>query len=134
MKKPPSNALVWFGVLGGSCAWAAQFVAGYAFGIAQCDPPAVRWQLPVHGWQAGLAAGALIIALLSLSVSLRIFLRTRGPHNEIFDPIARGDSTAEPVGRVQFLATLGLTVNPLAIAIIVMSGIGAPLLSVCQQS
>lgn len=129
-----SNFVVWFGVLGGGCAWAAQFVAGYAFGIAQCDPPATRWQLPVHVWQAALAAGALVIALLSLTVSMRIFLRTRGREHEVADEIARGDTTAEPIGRVQFLAQLGLAVNPLAIAIIVMSGIGAPLLSLCHQS
>jgi len=134
VKRPPSNLLVWFGVLGGAFAWLAQFVAGYAFGIAQCYDPASRWDIPVHRWQGGLAVGALLIGLASFAVALRLFLRTRGSENEIFDPVARGDTTREPVGRVQFLAMLGLTVNPLAIAIIVMDGIGAPLLALCHQS
>jgi hypothetical protein len=134
VKDQPSNLVVWFGVLGGPVAWAAQFVGGYAFGIAQCDQPRTRWRLPVHWWDAGLAAGALVIAVLAFAVSLRLFLRTRDPDHEVFDRTARGDTTAEPIGRVQFLATLGLTVNPLAAAIIVMSGIGAPLLSLCHQS
>ncbi len=127
--------LVWFGVLGGGLAWAAQHVAGYALGIAQCDPPIPRWQISVHWWQAGLACAALLVALAALLVSLRLFLRTRGGDDlEIYDPVARGDTTVEPVGRVQFLALVGLTVNPLVIAIIVMDGIGAPLLSLCHQS
>lgn len=134
MSARPSNALVWFGTLGGALAWAAQFVAGYAFGIAQCDQPAPRWQVPVHAWNIGLAAAALVIALASLAAAFKAFQRTRGPDNEIFDPVARGDTTIEPLGRIQFLATLGLTVNPLAMAIIVMDGIGAPLLTLCHQS
>lgn len=130
MSERPPNPVVWFAVLGGALAYAAQFVAGYAFGIAQCQQPVRRWTLPVHGWEAGLAAGALAIAIASLLVAVRLFFRTR----RVFDPVAQGDTTTEPVGRVQFLATLGLVVNPLAMAIIVMDGIGAPLLSLCHQS
>jgi hypothetical protein len=46
----------------------------------------------------------------------------------------RGDGSPPPVGRVQFLSMVGLTVNVLALAIIVLDGVGAPLLTVCQQS
>jgi hypothetical protein len=38
------------------------------------------------------------------------------------------------VGRINFLATTGLLVNTLALAIMLMTAIGAPLLRVCQQS
>ena len=45
-----------------------------------------------------------------------------------------GDGSPPPVGRVQFLSMVGLTVNFLALAIIVLDGVGAPLLNACQQS
>jgi hypothetical protein len=38
------------------------------------------------------------------------------------------------VGRVNFLATTGLLVNALVLAIMIMTAIGAPLLRLCQQS
>lgn len=133
MNRRPSNLTVWFGVLGGALAWIVQHAAGYFLGIAQCDIPTPRWHFALQSWDAGLAAAALVVALASLATAWRVFLRTRGEDNEIFEPVARGDTTVEPLGRIQFLATLGLTVNPMAIAIIVMDGIGAPLLRLCHQ-
>jgi NO-binding membrane sensor protein with MHYT domain len=118
----PSNALLWFGVLGGPCAWAAQFVASLAFSFAQCNQPVARWQLPVHGWQIALGVAGVAIGLAAEVVSLRIFLRTREADN------------APPAGRIHFLAVVGLTVNFLALAIMMMTVIGAPLLEVCRQS
>jgi hypothetical protein len=46
----------------------------------------------------------------------------------------RGDGSPPPVGRIQFLSMVGLTVNVLSLAIIVLVGVGAPLLTACQQS
>jgi NO-binding membrane sensor protein with MHYT domain len=127
------NSLVWFAVLGGSGAWAVQFVANLAFTFAQCDQPVSRWQLPLHGWEIGLSAGAVAVGLAAWATALGVFLRTRE-----FDAVAEeelsGGGSSPPVGRVHFLSIVGLTVNPLALAIIVMTGIGAPLLAVCQQS
>lgn len=128
------NLVVWFGVMGGAMAWAVQHVAGYAFGIAQCNPPTNRWQIAVHSWQAALAAAALVIGLLALAVSFRTFLRTRPDDNEPVGDFPHRPVRQEPLDRIYFLATLGLVINPLAIAIIVMDGIGAPLLSLCHQS
>ncbi|MFZ0088528.1 MAG: hypothetical protein WAL63_03410 [Solirubrobacteraceae bacterium] len=129
----PSTWLLWFGVLGGAGAWVIQFAANLYFTFAQCNQPTQRWNLPIHGWQVGLSLLALAVGTASTLVSLRIFRSTY----EIDDADAqelRGDGTAPPLGRVHFLALVGLTVNFLALAIIVMTGIGAPLLPVCQQS
>ncbi len=117
-----SNRALWFGVVGGPLAWAAQFLTSYAFGLAQCDQPVPRWQLPVHTWEIALAATAAVVALAAQATAVRIFVATR-----------EADS-APPAGRAHFLSIVGMTVNPLALAIIVMTGIGAPLLTVCQQS
>ncbi len=133
MSDPPSDWVVWFGVLGGSVAWVLQFVANLAFSFAQCNAPAGRWHLPVHGWQIGLSVAAILVGLAATGVSLRLYRRTfRLDH--VAEAERHGEGTAPPTGRINFLATVGLTVNSLALAIIVMTGIGAPLLPVCQQS
>jgi hypothetical protein len=81
-----------------------------------------RWQLPVHGWEIALGAAAAGVALAAEAVCLRIFRATKGAES------------SPPAGRVHFLSVIGLTVNPLALAICLMTAIGAPMLTVCQQS
>jgi hypothetical protein len=125
--------VIWFGVLGGSLAWGIQFVANLAFSFAQCNAPAGRWDLPVHGWQIALSVAAVAVALAAEGVCAWLYLRTfRLDH--IAEAERHGEGSAPPSGRINFLAMVGLTVNFLSLAIIVMTGIGAPLLTVCQQS
>ncbi len=133
MKSRPSDALVWFAVLGGAGAWAVQFLANLGFTFAQCDQPAARWALPVHTWEIGLSILAVIVALAAEVASLSLYRRTASPEHAA-EHERRGDGTHPPLGRIQFLSMVGLTVNFLALAIIVMTGVGAPLLPVCQQS
>ncbi len=123
MSRPAdSNGLLWFGVLGGALAWAVQFLAGLAIGLARCASPDARWQLSVHAWAIVFAAGGALIAILAQLVAFKAFRATRDAGSE------------PPAGRVRFLATIGMTVNPLALAIIVMSAVGLALLPLCQQS
>lgn len=129
----PSNTLLWFGVLGGAAAWATQFLANLFFTFAQCDQPVQRWMLPVHSWEIGLSVLALAVGLSATAVSLTIFVRT-GRVDDVSAKEREGRGTQPPLGRVHFLAMVGLLVNFLALAIIVMTGVGAPLLPVCQQS
>jgi hypothetical protein len=129
----PSTALLWFGVLGGAVAWGTQFVGGLAFTFAQCNAPAGRWALPVQTWQVALSAAGILVGLTAAAVSVSIYRRTKD-----VDDVAAGErdglGDAPPLGRINFLATTGLLVNALALAIMLMTAIGAPLLRVCQQS
>ncbi len=133
MSWPPSAALIWFGVLGGAGAWTVQFLANLAFTFAQCDAPAGRWQLPVHGWVIVLSAVAVAVALAAEAACGWLFVRT-SRLDHVVEAERHGEGSAPPSGRIAFLAIVGLTVNFLSLAIIVMTGIGAPLLPVCQQS
>jgi putative flippase GtrA len=128
-----SNRLLWFGVAGGGAAFTVQFVTNLAFTFAQCNQPTTRWELPVHGWQIGLSAAAVAVVLASMATCGWIFRRTYRV-DDVFGQERRGDGSAPPLGRVHFLAIVGLVVNLLVLAIVVMTGIGAPLLPVCQQS
>lgn len=130
MKSLPSNAVLWFGVLGGASAWMTQFVANLGFTFADCNQSRM---LPVRGWEIGLSVGAILVCLASGAVSLRLFLRTRNG-DDVSTRERRGEGVAPPLGRIHFLSIVGLMVNFLALAIVVMTGIGAPLLPVCQQS
>ena len=111
----------------------SQFLANLGLTLFQCDQPTTRWMLHVHAWEVGLSVAAVAVVLASGGVSLRIFVST----SRIDDVAARrasrrgGRATA---GAMNFLSMVGLLVNLLALAIVVMTAIGAPLLPVCQQS
>ncbi len=125
------SLLVWFAVGGGACAWAIQFVVGLAFGFAECNQ--VGRGLPIHTWQAAVAATAAVIDLASIGAGVWLFRNTYRV-GDVFGEERRGDGASPPVGRIHFLALVGLTVNVLALAIIVMDGVGAPLLPLCEQA
>ena len=133
MKWPPSNARVWFAVAGGPTAWAVQFAINLTFTFARCNAPSRRFIVPVHTIEIAVSVVAFLIGLIAMLISGWLFLVT----NDI-DHVAqaemRGLGSAPPTGRINFLAMVGLTVNFLSLAIIVMTAIGAPLLPVCQQS
>ena len=133
MTEAPSTPLVWFGVLGGAVAWATQFAAGLTFTFADCNAPLGHSQLPLRTWQSALSVAGVVVGLAAVTVCVRLYRRTR----DVDDAAAterRGEGTPPPLGRVNFLATTGLLVNALALAIMIMTAIGAPLLRVCQQS
>ncbi len=133
MTRHPSTVLVWFGVLGGAVAWAAQFVAGLAFTFAQCNAPPGRWDLPVQTWQSGLAIAGIVVGLAAIAVCVRLYRQTRDV-DDAAETERLGKGTPPPVGRINFLATTGLLVNVLALSIMIMTAIGAPFLRLCQQA
>lgn len=130
MTDPPSNRLVWFGVLGGPVAWGVQFVANLYLSFARCDSD--RWHLPIRDWQIGLALGAIVVGVAATAVTIQLYRQTAGI-DDIAAEVRRGFGGRPPAARIHFLAICGLTVNFLALVIIVITGIGAPLLTVCQQ-
>lgn len=134
MRYRPSNWLVWFGVGGGAVAFTIQFVAGLAFSFAQCaNGTTTRWDIPVRAWQVGLASGGFIIGLASTVVAAMIFRRTYRV-GDTFGEERRGDGSAPPLGRIHFLAIVGLTVNVLVMAIMAMDAFGTGLHGLCVQT
>jgi hypothetical protein len=126
-----SSLLVWYAVGGGAVAWAIQFVTGLAFGYAECNQ--AGRSVPVHAGQAAASAVAAAIALSSMAAAIWLFRHTYRI-GDVFAQERRGDGAPPPVGRIHFLAIVGLTVNLLVLIIIVMDGVGTPLLHLCQQS
>jgi hypothetical protein len=129
----PPAALVWFGVAGGAFAWAGVHVAGVGFSLRRCIPTGAGALFSLSPWQIGIAAAGALVALSAIGVSVWMFVHTFRI-GDVAGMERRGDGSPPPVGRVQFLSMVGLTVNFLALAIIVLNGVGAPLLTACQQS
>jgi hypothetical protein len=129
----PPTALVWFGVAGGAFAWAGVHVAGYGFSLRRCIPTGTGADFALHPWQIGIPVAGALVAFAATGVCIWMFLRTFRI-GDVAGMERRGDGSPPPVGRVQFLSMVGLTVNVLALAIIVLVGVGAPLLTACQQS
>lgn len=117
---------MWFGLLGAPAAWSIQFLVGYGISEAACGEASAGGALdPVTAVATGTAA---VIALLAGAAAIVAWRETRA---------AEGQGGAEdppPRGRVHFLATVGIVITPLFLAIILMSGIGAILLPECRQS
>ena len=89
--------------------------------------------LPIHAWEIGLSIVAVLVGLAATSVCVWLYGRTFHL-DHVAEAERRGLGSAPPTGRLSFMAMVGLTVNFLAVSIMIMTGVGAPLLHVCQQS
>jgi heme/copper-type cytochrome/quinol oxidase subunit 2 len=120
------DALMWFGLLGAPAAWAAQHVTGIALTIAECHDNAAgpRWQAHVDAWTVVSTSIAAVVAILAGLSAVAAWRSARDAD----------DSDPPPAGRVHFLGIVGLTISPLFLAIILMSGFGSISLAQCVQS
>lgn len=148
-----SNLYVWYAVLGGPLAFAVQFVTNLYFTWAKCilpNHPLHNLGLPVHDWEIGLSLAAIAVGGGATWASWQLYRRSRevaglvhetsyhgvteAKHQTLIGQELEGIGAAPPGGRIAFLSMVGLTVNVLALTIIIMTAIGAPLLPACQQA
>jgi len=114
---------VWIGVLGAPAAWAVQHVTGYALTEATCDEAGTSgWDVHMDLWTIVVTAAAVAVALAAIAAAIATFLATRGAESE------------PPRARIHFLSVIGITIGPLFLAMILMSGLGAVFLTECVQS
>ena len=120
------DALMWFGLFGAPFAWAVQHVAGVMLTIAAChdNTAGPDWRPDVDAVAGVVTALAAVVALLALLAAVAAWRSARDAD----------DSDPPPAGRIHFLGIVGLTISPLFLAIILMSGLGTIFLSECVQS
>jgi hypothetical protein len=121
-----AGLFAWLGVLGPPFAWAAQHVAGYSVGLADC-PDNTRgpgWSVPVDGLTIAIGAATALAAALCGVAAVAAWRATRDAD----------ESEAPPAGRIHFLSVIGMTITPLFLAMIVMSSTGAVVMNGCTQS
>lgn len=116
------RVLVWFGVLGAPAAWTAQHVAGYALTEITCQEAGRTWNVAMDTWTIAVTATAAAIGVLAWVAAIASWRATRDAGE---DP---------PPSRIHFLSIMGMTLTPLFLMIILMSGLGAAFLPECVQS
>jgi hypothetical protein len=121
-----ADALMWFGLFGAPFAWTAQHVTGVLLSIATChdNTAGPDWRPPFDAVAGIVTAVAAVIAALALLSAVAAWRSARDAD----------DSDPPPAGRIHFLAIVGLTISPLFLAIILMSGIGSTSMQACVQS
>jgi hypothetical protein len=120
--------LMWFGLLGAPTAWTLQLVAGYGLTEAACNAAGTQWSTPVDAWTIVVTCAGAAVAVLAEAAAILAFRRTRNVEG------VGGSEEPPPKGRIHFLAVVGMTISPLFLAIIVMSGLGSFVLDNCVQS
>jgi hypothetical protein len=117
-----ANALVWFGVLGGPFTWAGMHVVGVGAGTAGCSAFGAAHGVDPNVWGLAMTIACGLVAAASLAAAIVMWLATRT------------EDTAPPLGRMHFLATLGLILGTLFLFLILMAGLGAAVTPECVQS
>ena len=118
------SALVWFGVFGAPLAWALQHITGYILSEATCDEAGRGWEVHSDTWTLAVTGLAAAAACAAGVAALLTFRANRDAE----------DDSPPPEGRYYFLSIIGMTITPLFLAMILMSGLGSALLSGCPQS
>jgi hypothetical protein len=117
-----SSVLLWFGVLGAPLAWTGLHVVGFGASTAACSDFGARHSVDPNVWALALTVSTGLVAAGALAAAVVMWVATRTEDN------------APPVGRMHFLATLGLILGPLFLFMILLAGLGATVLPQCVQS
>jgi hypothetical protein len=123
-----TSALTWLGLLGAPLAWVGQFLVGFGAALAACGAGGRQWGIPVDGWTLAATVVATVVGIAGELAAVAAFRATREARG------AGGADEAPPLGRVHFLATVGMTTTPLFLFIILLSGLGSVALPNCHQS
>jgi Mn2+/Fe2+ NRAMP family transporter len=117
-------ALLWFGVFGAPFAWTLQHLTGFILSEATCDEAGRSWNVHSDTWTLAVT-GVAALAACAAGVAAVLTFRAHRDTDEHGDP---------PAARYYFLAVIGMTITPLFLAMILMSGLGSALLDGCPQS
>ena len=119
----PTSPLLWYAVLGAPIAWALQFGISYWVTEAKCSVAGDRWGISVDAWVIVLTVLAAGLAVGGWLASLALFQATKEDEPD----------AGPPSGRTRFLASVGLAIAPIFLAIILLNGVGSVVQS-CTQS
>jgi heme/copper-type cytochrome/quinol oxidase subunit 2 len=121
-----ATLLMWVGLFAAPAAWALQHVSGIELQYATChdNTPGPAYDVHVDAWTLAVTIVAAAVAILGGLAAVAAWRATR----------EADDDDAPPAGRIHFLAVIGMTITPLFLAIILMSGLGEVFLPSCVQS
>ena len=114
-----SGVLLGFAVLGAPLAWAVQHVTGFGLTEAACTD--AGHGVALDAWTIVVTASGAAVALLAEIAAIAVFRATRDAGD---DP---------PAGRAHFLSIIAMTIAPLFLLMMLMSGLGSVFLANCRQ-
>jgi len=118
-----AEILIWLGLFGAPVAWAASHVVGWGVSEANCEVVGRQWGINFDAWEIVLLVLAVALAVAGLISSLLTYREVKG-----VDKDADG-----PAGRLWLLSISGLVLSPLLLMLILLTHIGALVLSQCHQ-
>jgi hypothetical protein len=108
------------GLAAAPVAWFTQFTVGQFLSVVHCTPGGSG--LALHGWTLPATVVGALVAVGGEASALAAFRATREVDDDA-DP---------PLGRIHFLATVGMVTSLLFLFVILMGGLGALSYSGCQ--
>ncbi|HET6848353.1 MAG TPA: hypothetical protein VFH74_05815 [Gaiellales bacterium] len=118
-RSPRGTALLqWYAVLGGPVAWFGQLILGYFYTLSLCGPGG-----PSLG---GLHVPVGIYSGLGALVAAGGFLSALALHR------ATSNGLDDPLGRIRFIADIGLVIGALFLALILYTAGGELALGGCR--
>jgi hypothetical protein len=126
VRKPSPGLLVWIGLFAAPTAWALQHLSGIELQYAQChdNTAGPGYSIHVDAWTLAVTIAMAAIAVVGGISAVAGWRATKEAE----------DDDAPPSGRIHFLGVVGMTITPLFLAIILMSGLGEVFLPSCIQS
>jgi hypothetical protein len=120
----PVSPRLWFAVAGAPLAWLFQFTVSYWLAEARCSVAGRSSDYAIDPWVIATGAASFAVGVFALATAVAIWRATSDTDDDD-DP---------PLGRVHFLASIGIAVAPLFLAIIAMNSVGVGVLESCNQS
>jgi len=114
---------VWFGVVGAPLAFVGFQFVGVGSADGGCSPAGMRWGIDPNLWSLALMAACGAVAVAAIATAVLVWVRTRVE-----------EDAPPPLGRIHFLATIGIVVGILFLFIILMAGLGSTVVEECVQS
>ena len=118
-----AQVTLWFGVVGAPLAFIGFHLVGVGSADGGCSPAGMRWGIDPNVWALALMAACGAVGVAALATALFVWTRTRVE-----------EDAPPPLGRIHFLATIGIVVGVLFLFIILLAGLGSTVVGECVQS
>jgi hypothetical protein len=118
-----TEILMWLGVLAAPFAWAGSHVVGWGVSEANCEVVGRQWGIAFSTWEIVMLVLAVGLAATGLLSSIVTYRTVKGVDKD----------AAPPDGRLWLMSIAGMVVSSLMLAIILLTHVGALLLSHCHQ-
>ena len=114
---------MWIGLFAAPVAWAGTHVVGWGVSEANCEVVGRQWGIAFDTWEIVMLALAVLLAVAGIAGSVLSYRDVKGTDND----------ATPPEGRIWILSIAGMVLSPLLLMIILLTHIGALLLSSCHQ-